>query len=416
MKKRTIVEAEKQEKIVGIFASLNPEQIQELFERRAERAVLALGVELLEQDVERLCGARYARKAEQGCYRFGTEGTSIVVGGARYGVERPRIRSADGEVYPPMLGKLRSQDLLDDEMKERLLLGVSTRNYERVIEGYSDKIGVSKSSVSRAFRRASQEDLDAINHGDLSKYSFIGLLIDGIEFAGRVVVAAVAISAELEKVPVGLIEGDTENATVVKDLLASLIERGFQLHCAKLLCILDGSKALRKAVLATFGSSALIQRCWLHKYRNIKAYLPKAQHKTLWWRMKKLMGLESWKAAQRELASLRKWLLGISYDAATSLDEAGEELLTLHRLGIGGELRKSLSTTNIIESLFSVVRRKLANVKNWKSRQSAQTLRWAATAIAQHKKDGMRRLRGLNQGAKLIQALGQKLDEQKMSA
>ena len=416
MKKQTTEESVDQEKIVGIFSGLDPESIQLLFEQRARRAALALGVELLESDVEILCGARYSKKGAGDCYRYGTEQTSVVIGGARYQLDRPRIRGGEGEVYPKTLRKLREQDLLDEEMKRRMLLGVSTRNYEQVIEGYSDKVGVSKSSVSRAFKRASQKDLDFINHGELSEYTFIGLAIDGIEIAGRVVVAVLGITSELEKLPIGLIEGDTENSEVVQDLLTSLIERGFRFHCNYLLCLLDGSKALRKAVRSVFGDVALVQRCWLHKLRNLQAYIPKGYHKTLLWRMKKLMGLSSFQEAQRELAALRKWLLAISHSAANSLDEAGEELLTLHKLGITGELRKSLSSTNIIESLFSVVRDKIAKVKNWKSKKSAQTIRWIASAVLDHKKNKMRKLRGINQKNKLIQALGEKLENNSISA
>jgi len=416
MKKNALKGRENQEKVVGIFSGLNPESIQELLEERAARAALSLGVELLEADVESLCGARYSRKGEGGNHRFGQERTSIIIGGARYGINRPRVRGAEGEVYPPTLSKLREQDLLDEEMKQRLLLGVSTRNYEQVIEGYSDKLGVSKSSVSRAFGRASQKDLEEINHGDLGGYSFLGLMIDGLELGGRSVIAAVGITSELEKVALGLVEGSTENSDVVIDLLSSLEERRFCLHCERLLCVLDGSKALKKAVVSVFGETALIQRCWLHKLRNIQGYIPKANHKTLLWRMKKLMGLSSYTDAKREYASLRKWLEGISYDAARSLEEAGEELLTLHALGVTGELRKSLSSTNIIESLFSVVRAKLANVKNWKRRKSAQTLRWVASAIRMHQKHKMRKLRGKNQRDVLINALGRRVEQQNISA
>jgi transposase-like protein len=414
MSKKTTDKPVDQEKIVGIFSGLNPESIQDLFEARARQAALALGVELLEQDVERLCGARYSRSGE--CSRYGKEQTSIQIGGARYGFERPRIRGEEGEVYPPTLKKLRGQDLLDEEMKQRMLLGVSTRNYEKVIEGYSKKVGVSKSSVSRAFKRASKKDLDAINQGDLSEHTFVALAIDGLEIAGRTVIAALGITDGLEKLPLGLLEGDTENSEVVTDLLSTLRERGFSLHCEKILCLLDGSKALKKAVISVFGSRALIQRCWLHKLRNIQSYIPKSYHETLVWRMRKLMGLNAYKEAQMEYRSLRKWLEGISHSAANSLDEAGEELLTLHKLGITGELRKSLSSTNIIESLFSVVRAKLQNVKNWKSRKTVQTLRWVAAAILQHKKNKMRKLRGMNQRTKLIQALGVKLDQKQISA
>jgi len=416
MKKKTRESVEKQGKIVGIFSGLNPESIQELFEERAKQAAFSLGVELLERDVESLCGARYARKADGECYRFGKEQTSVTIGGARYPLERPRIRGTEGEVYPSTLKKLREQDLLDKEIKERMLVGVSTRNYEKVIEGYSDKIGVSKSAVSRAFQRSSQKDLDEINHSQLTGHLFVGLAIDGIEVAGSTLIAAVGITDALEKLPLGLIEGSTENSEVVIDLLTSIEERGFRLRCEKLLCLLDGSKALKKAVMSVFGQRALIQRCWIHKLRNIQGYIPKRYHQELHLKLSRLMGLKSFQEAKSELLAIRKWLSGISDSAVASLDEAGEELLTLHQLEISGELRKSLSSTNMIESLFSVVRRKCRNVKNWKSKRSKQKMRWIAASILDHSKNKMRKLRGLNQRTKLIQALGDTLEKQKLSA
>jgi putative transposase len=217
-------------------------------------------------------------------------------------------------------------------------------------------------------------------------------------------VAVLGITADMEKVPRGLREGDTENTEVVRDLLASLQERGFTLHCERLLAVMDGAKALKKALRQVFGERVLLQRCWLHKLRNLRAYLPERVHGTVHWRMKKLMTLNSLEDARKELASLRDWLTGLSAEAAASLDEVGEELLTLHRLGIKGELRKSLASTNLIESLFSVVRAKIHRVKNWQAHRSQQILRWVASAIVDHRKK-MRRVRGLGQAAGLIAAL-----------
>jgi len=410
--------AEKREleqgKVAGIYGELSGQEIQELLESRARRAALSFGLELLEQEVEGFCGARYGRIGEY--YRYGTERSSIVIGGARYKIERPRIRGSEGEVYPPMLKKLREQELLDKEIKDRMLLGVSSRNYEKVIEGYSDKLGISRSSVSRAFGRASKKELGLINESDLGAYRFVGIMIDGLEIAGRTVIAAVGITSELEKIPLGLVEGSTENAEIVTDLLASLKPRHFTLYCKRLLCVLDGSKALKKAVCAVFGASAVIQRCWLHKLRNIESYLPNVHHKTLLWRMKKVMGLKSRLDAKREMSSLRTWLEEISYDAAKSLDEAGDDLLRLHELRVTGQLRKSLSCTNIIEPMFSVVRRKLHNVTNWKQKKSIQTLRWVAAAIADHQKNGIRKLRGVNQSKALFDGLDITLEHQVVSA
>lgn len=408
MNKQTI-EDKKQGEIVSFFGSLKAESIQEVLLERSRQAALAFGVALLEADAEALCGSRYARKGDELCHRGGSDDTTIVVDGTRQRVRRPRVRDENGEVELPTLAKLRDQDLLDRQMQGRLLLGVSTRNYNKVISSYSKKLGTSKAAVSRAFVRASQKDLDAINEGDLSSYSFVGLLIDGIEIAERAVVAALGITATLEKIPVGLREGDSENSDVVRDLLSSLQERGFTLHSERLLAVIDGSKALAKGLRSVFGDRVLIQRCWLHKVRNLQSYLPKQYHRTAHWRMKKMMALRSFEDARDELNSLTAWLEQISPDAAVSLQEAGTDLLTLHKLGVAGELRKSLYTTNAIESLFSVVRTGTGRVKNWKAKASNQVLRWVAATILHHKKK-MRRLRGRSQIVDLIRALGQQLE------
>lgn len=220
-------------------------------------------------------------------------------------------------------------------------------------------------------------------------------------------VAALGITAEMEKIAVGLREGDTENSEVVKDLLAALVERGFTLHGERLLAVIDGAKALKKALRQVFGERVVLHRGWLHKERNLRAYLPDRVHGTLHWGLKKLMTLNSLADARKELATLREWVAGLSADAAASLDEVGEALLTLPTLGITEELRKSLASTNLIESLFAVVREKLQRVKNWKARRSNQLLRWVASAIVAHRKK-MRRVRGMAQATTLVTALGLK--------
>jgi putative transposase len=366
-----------------------------------------MAVALWEQDAEALCGQRYERKSADQGHRGGHEQTSVVMEGARYAVHRPRVRKNNGEVPLPTLVKLQSQDLLDQQMRQRIVLGVSTRNYEQVIDGYSEKLGVSRSSVSRAFVRASQKDLDSINEGQLEASPFGALLIDGVEIGGRTVVAALGVTAEMEKVPLGLREGNTENSEVVKDLLVSLQERGFTLHCERLLAVIDGAKALKKALRAVFGERLVVARCWLHKERNLRGYLPERVHGPLHWRLKKLMALNALTDARHELAALREWIGGLSVEAAASLDEVGEELLTLHTLGITGELRKSLASTNLIESLFSVVRDKIHRVKNWKGQRSNQVLRWVAASILAHRKK-MRRVRGMAQADALVTALGRR--------
>lgn len=392
--------------VVNLFSLLSADNLQQMLIDRSRNAALALGVELLEQDVAALCGDKYLRKGpDQLCHRGGSEESSIILDGARYPIRRPRVRGALGEVQLPSLEKLRDQDLLDGQIQARMIRGVSTRNYDPVVTAYAKKLGVSKSSVSRAFIRASQKDLDNLNHADLSKYSFVALMIDGVEYAGRTVVVALGITDQLQKIPLGAREGDTENSALVKDLLAGIVERGFKLHCEKLLAVIDGGKALRKGLVDVFGDRVLIQRCWLHKLRNLRAYVPRQHHAQLHWRMKKLMGLVRHDEAIRELDSLAHWLSQISQDAEASIREVGPDLVTVHRLGLSRALRQGLSSTNAIESLIGVVRGKTDRVKNWKSKKTNQILRWVASSLRHHETK-MRRLRGHKERAQLIAALG----------
>jgi transposase-like protein len=264
-----------------VIAGLEPGAIQAVLGERAKPAALAMAVVLLEQDAEALGGERYERKRAGLGYRGGHEQASVVVEGAKCGIRRPRVRKDNQEVALPTLTKLQSQDLLDAQMRQRRVLGVSTRNYGQVINGYSERLGVSRSSVSRALVRASQKDLDWINEGKLDAYSFVALMLDSLEVGGRTVVAALGITAEMEKVPVGLREGDTENSEVLKDLLASLLERGFTFHCERLLAVIDGAKALKKALRQVFGERVVLQRYWRHKERNLHAYRPERVHGTV---------------------------------------------------------------------------------------------------------------------------------------
>lgn len=365
--------------------------VQALLMERAKNAVLSTAVELMEQDMQRLCGAPFARKKENLCHRGGSEWTSLMVDGAKLPVTRPRARKDGQEVDLPSLAKMRDQELLDSQMLGRIVRGVSTRNYEGVINGFAEKTGVAKSSVSRAFKRASKKDLDAINGADLASYRFVAILIDGTGVGETTQVVAMGVTDDSQKIPLGLREGDTENASVVKDLLTSIIARGFTLATSRLLAVLDGGKALRSAVKAIWGDAVLIQRCWLHKLRNIKDYIPEVNHGQLWKRMKRMMGVDQ-KTAEREFELLADWLQTINPDAVTSLREAGSELLTVHGLGLTGSFRNSLSSTNIIESLIGIAKAKMKNVRNWNyhpktgpkvPRDKAQ--RWVAMAIQAHR-------------------------------
>lgn len=381
--------------------TLSSIDVQELLLSRAKNAVLETAIDLLEQDMVRLCGKPFARKGGADlCHRGGSEETSLMLAGAKYPMRRPRARKDGKEVELPSMASLRDRELLDKQMLTRLMRGVSTRNYESVIDGFAEKTGISKSSVSRAFKRSSKKDLDAINGADLSGHRFVGLFIDATGFGEETMVAAVGVTIDNEKVPLGLISGTTENAAVVGDLLSSITGRGFTFAARRLLAVLDGGKALRAAIKALWGDAVVIQRCWIHKLRNIKDYIPETNHGQLWRRMKKMMGLNGQAAAEKEFESLANWLSTISHDAEKSLHEAGDELLTVHSLGLTGAFRSSMSSTNIIESLIGVVKGKSKNVKNWNYHPRTgsklkrdKALRWAATSIQAHRPK-MRRVYG----------------------
>lgn len=397
--------------------------IQAVLMNRAKNSILETAVELMEQDMARLCGKAFSRKGEaELCHRGGSDWTSLMVDGAKLSVKRPRARKNGEEVELPSLTKMRDRELLDQQMLSRIVKGVSTRNYEGVINGFAEKTGITKSSVSRAFKRASKKDLDAINNADLSSYRFVAILIDGTGVGETTQVMAVGVTDDSQKIPLGLREGDTENASVVKDLLTSILARGFTLAASTLLAVLDGGKALRSAVKAIWGDAVLIQRCWIHKLRNIKDYIPEVNHGQLWKRMKRMMGVIDQKAAEREFELLADWLQTLNPDAEGSLREAGRELLTVHSLGLTGKFRSSLSSTNIIESLIGMAKAKMKNVRNWNyhpktgakvPRDKAQ--RWLAMAIQEHRPKMNRVHGGKEQMSALINKLNV-LDQKKISA
>jgi transposase-like protein len=382
---------------------LSPAQVQEDLMERCKLAALRIGTDLLEEEVRALCGAEYSRKGEGQCYRGGSDRTRIIIDGGKFSITRPRVRNETGEVQLDMLDKLQHQDLLDEKMKRAMISGVSSRQYHEVVQGYSDKLSVSKSSVSRAFTRASQKDLDAINGSELSEHSFVALMLDGFEIGGQMIIAALGITNKMEKIPLGLKEGSSENAEVTTDLLTSIKERGFTTATSFFLAVIDGSKALRKALKQVFGDKVLIQRCWLHKLRNLKKYVPDKLHGTLLWRLKKIMNLTSLADAEKEMDSFARWLEGVSHGALESLKETAGELLTLHALGTTGILRRSLNNTNMIESMIAGARRRLRKVTKL-SPKSNQRLRWAASSILAQQK-GFQRLRGYKDAPGLIAAL-----------
>jgi transposase-like protein len=272
----------------------------------------------------------------------------------------------------------------------RVLAGVSTRDYRGVLDAVCDGYGIERSSVSRHWKAASMAELRRLMERPLGELNLVAILIDGIEFHGFLLVVALGIDAVGRKHVLGLWPGATENTEVVQGLLADLLRRGLRTD-QPYLFVLDGSAALHKAVQKTFGRRAVVQRCQVHKERNVLGYLPPENHATVRQRLRAAWGLKKYADARAALVKLVEYLAELSVSASRSLEEGLEETMTLHRLGVPESLRRTLRSTNPIESCFSTTRELCQNVKRWRSEEMTQ--RWAATMLLQSERR-MRRIKG----------------------
>ena len=279
---------------------------------------------------------------------------------------------------------------------------MSTRNYAGAIDDCLEGYGIEKSSVSRQWKAATQAELERLCQRPVPP-NLVALLLDGQSFRGEHLIVALGVDQEGRKHVLGLWHGATENSTLVRELLADLRERGLDTEAA-ILVVLDGSKALHKGVKEVFGERALIQRCRVHKLRNVLEHLPKEKRQQAAWRLRGAWAKATAQAALQELKACVKWLDGISPHAARSLEEGLEETLTLHRLDLNAKLRRSLSSTNLIESCFARTEAWTRRVKRW--RNAKMVLRWGAAALLVAEK-GFRRIQGHEHLAELIVALNQ---------
>ena len=360
--------------------------------------------QMLDAELASIVGAKHAKLEERVGNWHGTTTGQVVLGARKISVDRPRGRYVDdGEVELETWASFASEDLLRQVVVERMLAGVATRRHELVGEPVGrNGTAVSKSAVSRRFVAATTTAVAELLEADLSTLQTAVLMIDGLNVAGEMIVVALVICADGTKVPVGLRLGDTENAVVVKDLLADLVDRGLRFEHG-ILAVLDGSRALRKAVGKVFGTHALVQRCTLHKRRNVTDYLPKARRPAL---DKRLAGIFANADADAGLAEARRLADQLKTDhpdAAGSLHEGLDEMFTVARLGITGALRRSLTNTNCIESMISTVRVVTSRVKTW--RDGEMKKRWIATGMIEAQRS-FRRVRGYDQMPDLLTAIG----------
>jgi transposase-like protein len=378
-------------------------EIRELVASQMRGAALELVHGLFREEVERLCGPAFSHKADGTCHRGGSDPGSVKLQGQSVSVKKPRVKRDGEEVPLESYRALQSFDLLCDKVMRHMITGVSTRNYEPLLDEVAGSTGLKKSSVSKAFVSGSLAALDEINGRSLGDHEWLAVMIDSVHFANRAVIVALGITSAGKKLVLGLREGTSENAEVVKDLLESLLERGMS-RDQKFLFVLDGGKALRKGVRQVFGEDFPVQRCVRHKERNVLEYLPRRHHGEFRRRWKLIHGQASYAGALAEYEKLVRWPGDINHEAQASLEEAERETLTAIKLEAGPKLRKTLLSTNPIESIFDGVRAKTRRVKNWKGKK--QISRWAASALLEGEKK-LRTVRGHGEIRALLDLLKQ---------
>jgi len=360
--------------------------------------------ELIEEELTDLVGPRGRHDRARTANRHGSRSGQVVLGGRKLQVRRPRARTTDGSELELRTSRLfASEDLLCERTVETMLAGLSTRRYPKGLEpcGTEDR-STSRSAVSRRFVRRTRQALAELMSRPVPE-DLVVLMLDGVELSEHTCVTALGIRSDGTKVPLGIWEGAAENAAVCRRALADLVERG--LSCERgLLVVIDGSKALRSSVERSLGPKARVQRCRVHKQRNVLGHLPEGERVWLKRKLREAWALEDPEAAERRLRELARALDRKRPGAAASLREGLAETLTITRLGISAQSRlgRTLSTTNPIESMLSVCRERSRNVKRW--RGGEMVLRWTAAGMLDAERS-FRRVRGFRDLAKLERAL-----------
>jgi putative transposase len=383
------------------------------------QALIPLGLmavaEQLQEEVEALAGQKHSRRGgEPGYHRWGSQPRSIYLSDQKIRISAPRVRNSakNREVVLESIEGFQEPRNADEAVLKRILYGLSCRNYEACAESVPEAFGISPSTISRRFIKASSGKLKELMERDLSEYDFVVLFIDGKSFAEDEMIIALGVTITGEKIVLGFVQAATENERVLRSFLNSLIERGLSIEDG-LLCVIDGAKGLRCAVRKVFADKAIIQRCQWHKRENVLSYLPKSQQAT--WRKKLQRAYEkpTYEEAKAALNRLKPELKLLNESALSSLEEGFEETLALHRLGLFPQLGISLKTTNCIESVMSLVGQYTDKVDHW--RNSSQKHRWVASSLIEIE-SRLRRIRGYRYLPTLRQALRQHLHLMKEAA
>jgi len=349
------------------------------------QALIPLGLEavndLLQQEVTRLAGLRYSRTGGiPGHSRWGGQPGSLYLADQKVTVYVPRVRDTNRDQEVPLASYHALQDprRANDAALRKVLKGLSCRDYESCVDAVPETFGLSSSTLSRRFKRASAKKLAELAERDLSAYDVVAIFLDGKTFGDDAMVIALGVTLAGEKVVLGFMQTATENERVCSAFLRGLLDRGLRIEKG-LLCVIDGAKGLRKAVDKVFGDQAVVQRCQWHKRENVVGYLPTDQQVVFRRRLQHAYDQPTYARAKRALKKVRSALKLLNESAVASLDEGFEETLTLHRLGLFQELGRSFKTTNCIENLNALIANRTGKVDCWKN--SEQKHRWLATAL-----------------------------------
>ncbi len=341
--------------------------------------------EIMQWEVTELAGPRGKRDPDRTATRHASEDGEVVMGGRKVKTKRPRVRTPDMKQEVPLdsYQLFKDTDVIGQTMMERMLAGVSSRRQRRAAEPVGEKVGqtersTSKSAIARQVKERLKEALEELIGRRLDALDLVAMMIDGVEIAGRVNAVAMGITVSGKKLPLGLWEGSTENAAVVTALLSDLQQRGFD-ATRPLLFVLDGSKALAKAVRDFFGAEVAIQRCHRHKERNILEHLPERERAATRLRLRSAWADPDHDKALEALKRLEGQLADVYPDAGASLGEGMADTLTVTRLGVTGALHKTLASTNPIESMIDTVRDVGRHVKRWRAGDMRK--RWTAAGM-----------------------------------
>ncbi len=355
---------------------------------------------LMMMERDQMSGADY-QPIKKALNKWGFQKGSVYIGSSKVKVNHPRLRENGKEVAMRLYERLKKTGEFSEEILAQALRGLSGRKYEETVGELAQGFGISASSISNRFVEAGIKKLKEFQERDLSGFKTFAIFLDTVHRGGSAFIVALGLDQKGKKKALGLWEGATENAEIAKSLLSDLESRGLNLS-KEIIFITDGGKGIIRALKDRFAEDLLHQRCSIHKDRNIQSHLPKRYRREAHRRFRDALDLKTYEDAKKALGEFKGWLLKINESSAKSLEEAGEELLTLHRLNVPELLRKTLHSTNAIESIFSTVRHCEKNIKRYRSSKMSQ--RWLASVLL-YAEESFRTVKGYNEIPWVIQKI-----------